>query len=57
MQLVPRLPRDKYLAQYAEIDVALDPFPYTGGITTADSLWMGVPVLTVAGRTTASRQG
>lgn len=57
VQLVPRMPRDKYLAQYAEIDVTLDPFPYTGGITTADALWMGVPVLTVAGRTAAGRQG
>lgn len=57
VQLVQRLPRDKYLAQYAEFDLCLDPFPYTGGITTADALWMGVPVLTVAGRTAAARQG
>ncbi len=57
VQLVPRLPRDKYFAQYADLDVALDPFPYTGGVTTADALWMGVPVLTVAGRTAAARQG
>jgi predicted O-linked N-acetylglucosamine transferase (SPINDLY family) len=57
VQLLPRLPRDKYFAQYADIDVALDPFPYTGGVTTADALWMGVPVLTVTGRTAAARQG
>lgn len=57
VQLLPRLPRDKYLAQYADIDVALDPFPFTGGITSADALWMGVPVLSVAGNTSASRQG
>lgn len=57
VQLVPRLPRDKYLAQYGEFDLCLDPFPYNGGVTTADALWMGVPVLTVAGRTAAGRQG
>lgn len=57
VQLVPRLPRDRYLAQYGEFDLCLDPFPYNGGVTTADALWMGVPVLTAAGRTAAGRQG
>ncbi|MCU0705249.1 MAG: tetratricopeptide repeat protein [Fimbriiglobus sp.] len=57
VQLVPRMPRDKYLTQYTDIDIGLDPFPTNGGVTTADALWMGVPVLTVAGKTAAGRQG
>jgi predicted O-linked N-acetylglucosamine transferase (SPINDLY family) len=49
--------REAYLDSYNGIDIALDPFPYTGGTTTAESLWMGVPVLTLAGQTMLSRQG
>jgi predicted O-linked N-acetylglucosamine transferase (SPINDLY family) len=52
-----RLPRAEYLARYGEIDLALDPFPYNGGITTMDSLWMGVPVIALAGRTAVGRAG
>ena len=48
---------DRYLDSYRQIDVALDPFPYTGGTTTCDALWMGVPVVTLAGRTAVSRGG
>ncbi len=43
------LPREEYLASFAEIDVALDTLPYTGATTTCDTLWTGTPVLTLAG--------
>jgi len=41
--------RRDYLATYNKIDIALDPFPYSGGISSFESLWMGVPVLTLKG--------
>jgi predicted O-linked N-acetylglucosamine transferase (SPINDLY family) len=47
----------QYFQLYHRIDVSLDPFPHGGGMTTFDSLWMGVPVVTLAGRTGVSRMG
>lgn len=49
--------REEYLAAHSKIDVILDTFPFNGGTTTCEALWMGVPTLTLAGNTLIARQG
>jgi predicted O-linked N-acetylglucosamine transferase (SPINDLY family) len=49
--------RAKYLEAYHRVDISLDPFPYPGGTTTVESLWMGVPVLNLSGESFLFRQG
>jgi predicted O-linked N-acetylglucosamine transferase (SPINDLY family) len=45
------------LGSYSEVDISLDTWPYNGGNTIAESLWQGVPVLTILGNTFVSRYG
>jgi protein O-GlcNAc transferase len=55
VRFAPRTDLEGYFRGMGEIDIALDTFPYGGGTTTFDALWMGVPVLTAAGETSCSR--
>jgi protein O-GlcNAc transferase len=54
---LPRKPHQEYLALYHQIDIGLDSFPYNGHTTSLDSLWMGVPVVTLVGSTVVGRAG
>jgi protein O-GlcNAc transferase len=53
--LVGRDDRTDHFSAYHGVDIALDPFPHGGGITTLDALWMGVPTVTFPGKTFSSR--
>ena len=55
--LLGRTNRREHMATYNAIDIALDPFPYGGGITTLEALWMGVQVISEAGNRWVSRVG
>ncbi len=51
------VPMDEYYDSYNNIDIALDPFPFTGCITSLDGLWMGVPMITKTGEGIVANQG
>ena len=49
LRLLPRMPLKAYFEFHQQVDIVLDAFPYTGATVTAHALWMGVPVITLAG--------
>lgn len=49
--------RSDYLAAHGKVDIILDTFPYPGGTTTCEALWMGVPTVTLGGNSLLERQG
>ncbi len=55
IELTPPREYAEYLAAYRQVDVALDPLTFGGGVTTCDALWMGVPVVACPGETFAGR--
>jgi protein O-GlcNAc transferase len=57
LEFVGRQSWEQYMHTYDRIDVGLDPFPYNGGITTCDTMWMGVPVVSLSGQTAVARGG
>ena len=57
LELSGRLPFQQFLAAHQRVDVALDPFPFNGTTTTCQTLWMGVPLITLAGRSHVARVG
>jgi predicted O-linked N-acetylglucosamine transferase (SPINDLY family) len=57
IELMGRTSREEHLAAYRRIDICLDPFPHGGGVSTWESLHMGVPVVTKLGNGLSSRHG
>jgi predicted O-linked N-acetylglucosamine transferase (SPINDLY family) len=57
VEFVTQSGRSKYLEYYHRIDISVDTLPYNGHITSLDSIWMGVPVVTLIGKTVVGRAG
>lgn len=57
LQFTFRVPLSDYFRLYDQIDIALDTFPFAGGTTTCDALWMGAPVVSLLGKTAMGRGG
>ena len=57
VDFTPRQSRNPYFAIYHRMDIGLDTFPYNGHTTSLDSLWMGVPIVTLIGQTAVGRAG
>jgi predicted O-linked N-acetylglucosamine transferase (SPINDLY family) len=57
IEFVAKQSRQKYLETYHQVDLGLDTFPANGHTTSLDSLWMGVPVVTLVGRIAIARAG
>jgi predicted O-linked N-acetylglucosamine transferase (SPINDLY family) len=55
IEFLNRVPLGEYMGQFNRVDITLDTFPYGGGTTTFDSLWMGVPVVATVGDIPVSR--
>jgi predicted O-linked N-acetylglucosamine transferase (SPINDLY family) len=56
LMLLPNVGGEEAMRSYHQIDLALDPFPFTGGMTSFEALWMGVPIVTLPGESMVSRQ-
>lgn len=57
LELEVNSPRQEYFSAYNRVDIALDPFPFPGGTTSVEGIWMGVPMITLRGDRIISRQG
>jgi len=57
LSFMGKIPLPQFMRQHHNVDIGLDPFPYVGGTTTCDALWMGVPVVTLRGQTAVGRGG
>jgi predicted O-linked N-acetylglucosamine transferase (SPINDLY family) len=57
LELIATAPQPRTWAAYGDIDIALDPFPHNAGTTTIEALWLGVPVVSLAGRPSVGRFG
>jgi len=55
VKILPKMPYPEFMSRLGECDIALDTFPYGGGASSLDALWMGLPVITLAGRSSFER--